>query len=285
MRGSTCADRRPPRLIPLNTSSTSAAPREAARCLGAALLITVFHLAVLLSGPMGGGSFLDRYHRLVQLDSYWFLNIIERNYQSPVPPSPVKRYEVSNTAFFPGFPVLGAVFIHGFGLQPKTGLTLAAQVATVGFWTYFLLLARRLGFPAGVCAAVVALVVVHPAAFYLVSAFSESLFLFFVLGYLFWCARSGAGARALAALHGFGMTFTRIAGAPVAFLPVLQAWVDRVRGAPGPGWVAALRARCEGLPRSRFGPEAWGALRAEAEVWLSEVSKPRARRGDGPFGF
>ena len=49
--------------------------------------------------------------------------------------------------------------------------------------------------------------------------------------------------------------------------------------------VAALRARCEGLPRSRFGPEAWGALRAEAEVWLSEVSKPRARRGDGPFGF
>ncbi len=211
-----------------------------------ALAITVLHLSVLLVGPMGGGPVRERYHRLVQLDSYWFLNIIERNYQSPVPPSPVKRYEVSNTAFFPGFPLLGAVFIHGFGLHPKTGLTLASQVATVGFWTYFLLLARRLGLSAGACAAVVALVVAHPAAFYLIAAFSESLFLFFVLGYLFWSARGGAAGFALTALHGFGMTFTRIAGAPVAFLPVLRAWLERARGRVGLAWLAPLRSAAAG---------------------------------------
>jgi hypothetical protein len=189
---------------------------------------------------------VDRYHRLVQLDSYWFLNIIERNYQSPVPPSPVKRYEVSNTAFFPGFPLLGAVFIHGFGLHPKTGLTLASQVATVGFWTYFLLIARRLGLSPGRCAAVVALVLAHPAAFYLIAAFSESLFLLCILGYLFWGARSGPGAFALAALHGFGMTFTRIAGAPVVFVAMLRAWAERVRGPVDLGWLRPLRSRAVG---------------------------------------
>ncbi len=229
----------------MNAPPTSVS-REAARCLGIALLIVLVHLAVLLLGPLGGGSFLERYHRLVQLDSYWFLNIIERNYQSPVPPSPVKMYEVSNTAFFPGFPLLGALFIHGFGFQPKTGLTLAAQVAALGFWTYFLLLAGRLGFSRLGAIGLVALVAAHPAAFYLIAAFSESLFLFFVLGYLFWSARSGPGAFAWTAVHGFGMTFTRIAGAPVAFLPVLMRWIERVRGRIDLGWLGPLRSAAVG---------------------------------------
>lgn len=42
--------------------------------------------------------------------------------------------------------------------------------------------------------------------------------------------------------------------------------------------IAALRERCAGFPRKEFGPEAWGALRAEAESWVAEVAKPRSRR-------
>ena len=49
--------------------------------------------------------------------------------------------------------------------------------------------------------------------------------------------------------------------------------------------IAALRRRCDGHPRMRFGPEAWDALRAEGETWLSDLAKPRARRDDSAFGF
>ncbi|MBP7677538.1 MAG: glycoside hydrolase family 3 protein [Thermoanaerobaculia bacterium] len=49
--------------------------------------------------------------------------------------------------------------------------------------------------------------------------------------------------------------------------------------------IAALRHRCEGHPRTRFGPEAWDALRAEGERWLLDLAKPRARRDDSAFGF
>jgi len=48
--------------------------------------------------------------------------------------------------------------------------------------------------------------------------------------------------------------------------------------------IAALRRRCATFPRTRFGPEAWDALRAEGERWLEVLSKPRAARDvDGPF--
>lgn len=211
-------------LIAATSSSSSPATHVVVRCLGLALLITLLHLGVLLQGPLGGGGLLERYHRLVQLDSYWFWNIVDRGYQSPVPPSPVKRMEVSNTAFFPGYPLLGAAVVHGLNLHPKTGLTLASQLATVGFWTYFLLIARRLGLSRRRTAVAVLLVLAHPAAFYLIAAFSESLFLFFTLGYFLWGAREGRLAFWLAAAHGVGMTGTRIAGAPAAFLPVVRAW-------------------------------------------------------------
>lgn len=45
--------------------------------------------------------------------------------------------------------------------------------------------------------------------------------------------------------------------------------------------IAELRRRCDGNPRTRFGPEAWDALRAEAETWLVEVARPRASRETG----
>jgi hypothetical protein len=152
--------------------------------------------------------------------------------------------EVSNTAFFPGFPLLGAAVIHGLDLHPKTGLPLASQLATWGFWTYFLLFARRLGLSPAHCAAAVGLLAAHPAAFYLIAAFSESLFLFCILGYLFWSARPGASAFFLAALHGVGMTGTRIAGAPTAFAPTVRAWANCAAGRADLPW-----------PRSAFTPQ------------------------------
>lgn len=222
-------------------AATSSAYRAFPRLVAAAFLTTLLHLAVLIVGPMAGGTPRERYHRLVQHDSYWFMDIIGRGYQSPVPPSPVKRMEVSNVAFFPGYPLLAGAFVHGLGLYPWTALPLASQLATWGFWTYFLLLARELRFSRAQTIAATALVAAHPAAFYLIAGYSESLFLLFVLGYLFWSARSGAGAAFVAALHGAGMTATRIAGAPAAFAPLLRALTQRAGPYSWRGWSRAPR--------------------------------------------
>lgn len=204
--------------------------REACCCLAWAFLITALHLGILLQGVAPAGSYQERYHRLVQHDGYWFLNIIGRGYQSPVPPSPVKKMEISNVAFFPGFPLWGAATTKSLGLDPKTGLTLASQLATWGFWTYFLLVARqRLEFSWKLSAVAVALVLAHPAAFFLIAAYSESLFLLLLLGFLFWSQREGRHAFVLASLHGMAMTGTRIAGALATAFPVVCAWFRRRR--------------------------------------------------------
>lgn len=196
------------------------------------MLITALHLGLLMTTVMPPGGFHERYERLVQHDSYWFWNIIDRGYQSPVPPSPVKSMEISNVAFFPVFPLWGSVFLNVLKMEPKIGLTLASQLATWGFWAYFLLVARRrLQFSAMQCAAAVALVMAHPAAFFLIAAYSESLFLMMLLGFMFWSVVEGRVAFVLAALHGALAVGTRIAGAPAAAYPVVREWFRRWRSA------------------------------------------------------
>jgi len=186
---------------------------------------------------MPAGNYEERYRRLVQHDSHWFLNIIGRGYQSPVPPSPVKRMEVSNVAFFPGFPLSGEAVIKGLGIKPEIGLTLASQLATCGFWTYFLLVARqRLQFSWALSAAAVVLVLAHPAAFFLIAAYSESLFLLLLLGFMFWSVRQGPAAFVLGAIHGAAMTGTRIAGAPAALFPVVRTWLQNDAAHPTSLW-------------------------------------------------
>jgi hypothetical protein len=190
-------------------------------------MITVLHLGILLGVAAPQGTFSERYHALVAHDSEWFLNIIGRGYQSPIPPSPQKRMEVSNVAFFPGFPLWGAAVINAFDLHPRTGLTLASHLATWGFWTYLLLFARRIGLRRGMTAAAVGLILAHPAAFYLIAAYSESLFLLMLVGFMFWNLHGGRMGFVLACVHGIGMTGTRIAGAPAAAFPIVQAWFAR----------------------------------------------------------
>jgi hypothetical protein len=73
---------------------------------------------------------------------------------------------------------------------------------------------------------------VQPCAFYLVAGYSESMFLFGVLGFLFWSSR---GNWALAAVHGVLMTATRIVGLPLVICPLAGALVLWWWGQPGEG--------------------------------------------------
>lgn len=192
-----------------------------------ALAITLAQLLFALSATDSELPLRGRYESLVQHDSYWFLNIIQRGYSSPVPPSPKKDMDVSNVAFFPAYPTVGGVFIHKLGMPPKIGLLVAAQLGTCVFWFYLQLLLRRFGFGPVATAGTMLAIAAHPAAFFLVAGYSESLFLAALTGFVYFSSRPGGGAHpVLAAAHGFVATATRIAGVPAVLYPVVNACVS-----------------------------------------------------------
>jgi len=179
----------------------------------AGLCLTLIQLAAALS-VAPGSNLAERYYSLFQHDSFWFENIMVRGYVSTVPPAPYKSYDVSNVAFFPAYPYLAGWMLERLDLDTREALLLTSQLAAWLFWSYAaaLLLRWRTPWPAAV--AVLGVIGTHPAAFYLVAAYSEALFLAALVGFLFWSSRAGAGSAILAAAHGFCMTATRIVGIP-----------------------------------------------------------------------
>src|SRR6266478_1825937 len=63
----------------------------------------------------------------------------------------------------------------------------------------------------------------HPAAFFLVAGYSESLFLMALLGFIYWSAAEGSSAKFWAAVHGIVMSATRIVGIVCAAFPLVHS--------------------------------------------------------------
>jgi hypothetical protein len=186
------------------------------------LLLTVLQIvATLIIAPEGPLSF--RYDTLVQHDSFWFANIVDRGYETTVPPISHKMMEVSNVAFFPAYPAIAAVLHYGMRLSIYSALLVTAQAAAWGFWSYFFLFCERWNLSPLLQFFGAVAIIAHPAAFFLVAGYSESLFMMGLFGFMFWSTAEGRGARALAVLHGFLMSATRIVGIPCAAYPVVQA--------------------------------------------------------------
>ena len=202
----------------------------------AGLLLTLIQLviAVFLLAP--DGSFSFRYQSLVQHDGHWFVNIIDRGYQTTVPPINHKVMEVSNVAFFPAYPALASLIRSIFGIESETALPIAAQLAAWGFWTYFFLLCKRWRLSPTLRLFGTLAIVAHPAAFFLIAGYSESLFLMALLGFIYWTGAEGRSARILAALHGIIMSATRIVGVPCAAYPVVRDFFKK-------GWNALREPR------------------------------------------
>src|SRR5882762_2899008 len=186
------------------------------------LLVTLIQLflTVFLLAPEGPFSF--RYQSLVQHDGYWFVNILERGYQTTVPPINHKVMEVSNVAFFPAYPALAAVVRSIFRVETETALVIAAQLAAWGFWTYFFLFCERWKLSPTLRILGTLAIVAHPAAFFLIAGYSESLFLMALVGFIYWSGAEGRAAKILAALHGIVMSATRVVGIPCAAYPVVR---------------------------------------------------------------
>jgi hypothetical protein len=187
------------------------------------LVLTALQVAIAagLLAPEGPASY--RYSTLIQHDSYWFMNIVDHGYQTIVPPINQKMMEVSNVAFFPAYPAIAALLRRGLNIDTGNALLIVAQLAAWGFWSYFFLLCRRwrISPVLQICGAL--LIVAHPAAFFLIAGYSESVFLMTLLGFVYWSSAEGRAAKVLAALHGMVMSATRIVGIVCAAFPVVYS--------------------------------------------------------------
>jgi hypothetical protein len=201
---------------------------------GCAVTLLQVVMAVVLLAPEEPIS--KRYSALVQHDSYWFMNIIDRGYQTIVPPVDHKVLEVSNVAFFPAYPAIAALLRNAFNISTGTALLITAQLAARRFWTYFVLFSRRWKVAPSLQICGTLLILANPAAFFLVAAYSESLFLMALLGFIYWSTAEGRTARVLAAVHGVVMSATRIVGIVCAAFPL-------VRSAFQTGWRGLLKPR------------------------------------------
>ena len=207
-------------------------------CVG--FLITA--VQILVACMVSGQSQPARaYATLCAWDGGWYAGIVHDGYRSP----PVlSEKEYGNVAFFPGYPLAAQSIRLLFGLSIETALLVTAQLACVGMWTFFLLHLRRRRIPPGLAAVAILLVLVHPAAFFLVASYTESLFLFALLGFLYWADRDQPAAFVFACGFGILMTATRLVGVPLAVYPLFRAWLCRTRGgdpAKRWGWQQAVR--------------------------------------------
>src|ERR1041385_7971022 len=205
--------------------------RSLLRPLAAGLVLTAVQIALAVGLLAPEGSLSDRYSTLVQHDSYWFMNIVDRGYQTIVPPIDHKVMEVSNVAFFPAYPAIAGAFRYGLNMSTGTALLITAQLAAWGFWSYFFLFCRRWNISPAlqICGAL--LIAAHPAAFFLIAGYSESLFLRALLGFIYWSIAEGRSAKFWAAVHGIVMSATRIVGIVCAAFPLVRSFFQtRWRG-------------------------------------------------------
>jgi hypothetical protein len=202
----------------------------------AGCIVTILQILMAVALLAPEERIAERYSALVQHDSYWFMNIIERGYQTIVPPIDHKMMEVSNVAFFPAYPAVAAFLRNAFNIGTGTALLITAQLAAWGFWAYFFLFCRRWKVTPSLQICGTLLILANPAAFFLVAAYSESLFLMALLGFIYWTTAEGRTAKVLAATHGVVMSATRIVGIICAAFPLVRSGFQT-------GWRDLLKPR------------------------------------------
>jgi len=197
--------------------------RSTVKPLVAGLILTLAQIAVAVCLLAPEGPLSHRYATLIQHDSYWFMNIVDRGYQTTVPPINHKVMEVSNVAFFPAYPAIAGLLCRVFDLESDDALLITAQIAAWGFWTYFFLFCERWNLSPTLQVFGALSIFAHPAAFFLIAGYSESLFLMSLLGFIYWSSAEGGAAKIWAALHGIAMSATRIVGIPCAAFPIVHS--------------------------------------------------------------
>jgi hypothetical protein len=208
---------------PLPVAEPIPSVQPAIRALLAGFFMTLVQIIVAVGLLAPEGSFSYRYNTLIQHDGFWFTNIVDRGYATIVPPISHKVMEVSNVAFFPAYPAIAAILRYGLRFETDNALLITAQAAAFGFWCYFFLFCERWNLSPTLRFFGALSIVAHPAAFFLIAGYSESLFLMGLLGFMYWSGAEGGRSKLWAAIHGMLMSGTRIVGIPCAAFPVVQS--------------------------------------------------------------
>ena len=190
------------------------------------ILLTAFQISlacIVASRNPHVKSLSESYSSLCRWDCGWYAGIAEYGYRSTVPPV-AQNSQLANVAFFPGYPKLGGVVSAVLSVRPEIALLIVAQFFSVLFWAALWLLLTRWRIPRAVAALVVFAILCHPASFFLVSGYSESLFLSSLLIFILYGPVSGsAGRRFSAIVAGFAMSLTRIVGVAAAAFPIVSS--------------------------------------------------------------
>ncbi|HEY6155024.1 MAG TPA: hypothetical protein VIW07_14890 [Candidatus Udaeobacter sp.] len=247
----------------------------------AGCIVTISQVLMAMALLAPEKAIADRYSALVQHDSYWFINIVDRGYQTVLPPIDHKVMEISNVAFFPAYPAIAASIRKIFNISTGAALLITAQLAACGFWAYCFLFWKRWKVAPSLQICGTLLVLANPAAFFLIAGYSESLFLMALLGFIYWSTAEGRTAKVLASLHGVIMSATRIVGIVCAGFPVVRSvfqtgwrglrnplnWLRENRAAVGLTFVAA----CGGIAFFVLCQLRWGHwdlyMRTQAAGW------------------
>lgn len=199
--------------------------------IGAALLITLAQIAFVLYWSMAGQPLAEKYVSLNQHDSQWYAHIAENGYALTTFPLESEANVMAHIGFFPGYPTVVAALKRITGMTTAHALLITAQIFTVGVWLYVLLFLRRYRVPWKIQTATIITLLAFPSAFFLVCGYSESLFTFALLGYLYWMTDDHPHAWILASAHGFVMSATRIVGIPLLVIPLVHHWL-KTRSVP-----------------------------------------------------
>jgi len=182
--------------------------------------MTLFHLLMTMISNN------SKYRALIQWDSRWYKHIAEFGYRSTIPPV-AENPDLANVAFFPAYSMVASV-IHGpITSDAGIAILLAAQLACAGTWAYLWAILKQLKLSTHWIFAVSALFMMQPVTFFLLVGYSESTFVFGIVGFMYWTHRWFESRKPapllllLAGLHGAIMTSARIVGVPLVIYPLL----------------------------------------------------------------
>lgn len=203
------------------TENAETFPFTKTRCFLFGYIVWALYLCVVILLANGNG-FQERFFRLFNWDSYWYSSIVEFGYHTTIPPTPQKP-DISNVAFFPGYPYTARVIHLIFEISSNRALLFASNFYGILFFSNFFFCSRALKFSFGQSLFCLAVILCFPTSFYLLSAYSESMFMAGIFGFAAaWIryADSGKfGVLIYGALMGMLMTSSRITGLAVAFVP------------------------------------------------------------------
>jgi hypothetical protein len=186
--------------------------------------ITILQIAAVLivASP---SKLKEKWLSLFRWDSDWYLAIVSKGYVSTLPPV-AQNGELSNVAFFPGYPLFSRVLVKLTGCDPKIVMLLVSQFCCFLFWYFFLRIMNKFRFGQAYQIIAVLGVMLFPTSFYLTAAYAESMFIAALLAFLeFGYSRIQKSSLILAGCAGAWMTATRIFGVPVAVVFILQKFI------------------------------------------------------------